>query len=171
MYDLNSSLRKEILDHGERKNQACQLAGFKLKKNKFSKEVENFLVGENFYVNNMIVKYILLFSDPDYLLLQMDYNMYAVAGLKAFSGNFDRFDIESNFKLNKRIKEVTNNLFGGDESRNLRRALYKSIEDKREMLKPEDIAEKMAKGEDPLDGYDKYDEGYKPDKHVFIGNE
>ena len=53
--------------------------------------------------------------------------------------------------MNKTIKRLDSAIFGGDESINLRRALYEKADSMRVALSPEDVTERLEEGKDGVD--------------------
>lgn len=161
-YDLNSDMKNYVPDFWERKRICANLAGFKLKDGKkYSKHVKDFLIGSNDIVNGMIIRYLLLFNNPDYIELKVATDMYQKQALKAMklgvSAGLDTVKkINENLtNLNNKIKETTVLVFGGKESSKLEEKLYSEMERSRLEYRPEDIANVDAEG-NKLKDYDKY---------------
>ena len=154
-YDKESELRDEFPNIHQRKAQAALLAGFKLKKNRFPDTVEDMLLGRLKPVNIMIVKYILLRSDPDLLALEtyMDiFTKQSIATLSQVSDPKEYKDVLANTEvLRKKISELTNNIFGGEDVAAIKREIYGQLEQKRSAIRPEQIAERIEKGEEPIE--------------------
>jgi len=156
-YDFESPIRKEYSKLSERKAVAAQYAGFKLKNNgKFAKEVEGMVVGQypkTGDINAMIVKYIMLYNDPDLLALEVYYHMleqdttHVLGSLKA-DPKSRKEQIKNIKDLSRLIEDLTAKQFGGRDSQELIRELYRNIETVRERLMPEYIADKLEKGEE-----------------------
>ena len=170
MYDFNTPLRKEYPDYWKRKKEASKLAGY-ICNVRLEKRVEELLLEKDMEINNMILKYIMLHGDPDYVMLHTYSHMYVIINFNARSGEFGKDDIKNIKELNIQIKELTERLFGGEPTDSLRNLLYKRIEEDRAVLTPEDFADQLTKGEDPLEGFDVYDKGYKPEKPKYLGHE
>lgn len=171
MYDRNSELREEYPNIHQRKAIAAQLAGFSLNKNrKFPEVIEEMLLGKIKEVNIMIVKYILLYPDPDALALEVYYEMIvrqSTLTMGKIADPREYKDILANTEnLRKKISELTQSVFGGDELNSIKRELYGMIEEKRTAIRPEDIAEKIEKGLNPIDENPYGD--YKPEPIKLI---
>lgn len=152
MFDFNTPLREDILDYNERKRTAALLAGFKVGDGGyFKKEIEDALIGQNDDVNRAIIRYTMLFSNPDYMMLVSFYDMFFRENEEAFKSGATKTKIENIDKLNKAIKKLTKEIFGGEESVNLRKALYGSADEMRVALKPEDVATRLEKGKRATD--------------------
>jgi hypothetical protein len=65
-------------------------------------------------------------------------------------------DITEWKKTSKSITDLKVEILNGDENRILSAALVKKIEEESLGFRPEDVAYRIKRGEDPLDGYDFY---------------
>lgn len=156
MYDIRSEIREQISDLGKQKAIAAEKAGFPLENNKFSPEVEDMLVGINENVNDMIVRYITLFNNPDYisytaswelLYREIKKSMKSISLDSAELGKI-RVNIEA---LRKTINELSASLFYGEDNIGLRKSLYKHMESEKIRLRPEHIATDISEGKLNLD--------------------
>lgn len=164
MYDVsNDEVRNEYPFYPNRKKEVCRMIDLKI-----TKDVEDMLIGKKPEVNAMIVKYISLFNNPDLLNLASFYEIYIFLNQKAFSGEFSSAEIKDIEKVNASIKQLTENIFHGKDETELRLELYKTVREQALGIRPEEIAEKLARGEDPLD-FNPYGK-YKPGKMKFIGD-
>jgi hypothetical protein len=172
-YDLNTQLRKEVPYFNQRKIISAELSGFvKNKDGKFKDEYEKVLIGNNDKVNLAISKYIRLFASPKYLSL-----VYYWSILSAEFENVTKVNDSKDFKntianiekLETKINECIEFLFGGNEVTDIRQALYESVEKENLKLRPENIA--MA-GDNELDeiiGDSPYGD-YKPSPLKYKGH-
>lgn len=161
-YDMNSDLRGLVPDFWNRKRICAELVGFKLNDNKvFPKEVKDFLIGENEEINGMIIRYLLLFNNPDYVELEVATDMYNKQARQALKQKLSASatsvkNINQNLTdLNKKIKIATEAVFGGKESSKLEEKLYEYMQKDRLKLRPEDIAIKHD-GDSELSEADEY---------------
>lgn len=169
LFDFNTPLRKEVQLFYRRKAEAAIMAGFKIAKGRFDKEVEDMLIGENKECNIAISRYLSLFGLPEYMELMGLESMLAFEMQNAlkFSESQDFQVTRKNMKeLTERINELTLVLFGGKEALEARKALYEFTEKDRLRIRPEHIAEDLEAGKPILDGYNPYGE-YKPSKLKF----
>ena len=155
-YDKESELRDEFPNIHQRKAQAALLAGFKLKKNRFPELIEEILLGKNRIVNIMVVKYILLSSNnTDLLSLEIYQSMFIKQSIQTLETVADAKtykDVLANTEtLRKKIGELTNNIFAGEDVAAIKRELYGQLEQRRAAVRPEDIAERIEKGEEPIE--------------------
>lgn len=170
-YDLNTQLRREVPYFNQRKIIAAELAGFEKKPDgKFTDTYEKVLLGGNTDVNNAISKYIRLFAEPKYLSLVYYWSILS-AEFENITGSKESKDYKNTIgnieKLEAKIKECTDYLFGGGEVKDIKRALYESVEKENLRLRPEDIA--MAEDIDEIIGHP-YGKDYKPEKLKYVGS-
>lgn len=169
MYDLaNREIVVEYPLYPNRKREVARIVGLS-RAEKMPKWVEDVLIGKNPKVNRMIVKYISLFNDPDLEMLAAYQEIYTNLNEAAFGGKYDKQLIDNIKKVNEDIKQLNDRIFRGKDETDLRMELYKAARDKALGIRPEEIAEKLAAGEDPLDGYGAYGD-YKPDDMKFMGD-
>ena len=173
MYDKESQLRREYPKIRQRKAAAAQYAGFNLnKKREFRREVEQMLIGQIPEVNRMIVKYVLKYNDPDQLALEMYYEMYQRQVALMLQGIADPSDYkkihEVSEKLRTSIAELSEKTLGGQDEASIIKELYADLENLRESMMPEYIADKLAKGEEL--GYNPYG-GYEPEPLKLVQQE
>lgn len=172
VYDLKTQLRKEYPFFNQRKVVAAELAGFPKKKDgKFTVEYENVLIGKNERVNKAISKYIRLFYNPKYLMLVYYWSILSLEfeniNNKKESSDFKN-TIANIEKLEAKIVECEEFLYGGQEQRDAVQALYEEVEKEKLAIRPEDIA--MSDNVDELIGEGPYGEGYKPEKLKYLGH-
>jgi hypothetical protein len=152
LYDLHSPLRVDIHDLFERKRAAAKLSGFKVGSGGyFDKKAEDVMIGENHDINQAIIKYIALFSNPDLTMLISFLDMFWKANRDALKGNPTATKIKNIEALNKTIKRLDKAIFAGDEPIGLRKSLYEHAEEMRIALRPEDVAERLEKGKPGVD--------------------
>jgi hypothetical protein len=143
-YDLNTPLRIRYPELISRKTECAKLAEFKTNSDgTFLKKYEDLMVGENELFNDAVSVYIRSFGSPEYISLNMYWNIFASEYKNAakISTSKDYKDTINNIKkLQSEITELTDAIFGGHEVINMRMALYKGIEKERIKCRPEDIA-------------------------------
>lgn len=165
-YDLNSNLRTFYPVYAQRKGAALDLAGFKKSSSRYSEDVEDFIVGKNDIVNGMIIRYISMFGKPEYQELHAYYEMFMQESRSVFEQKVDRVkDTRANIKaLSKDISELEIKLFGGKETTDMKAELYRQM-DIKILPTPEKISKELSKGNDPLEGYDRY-EGWNKNQKI-----
>ena len=164
MYDMaNEEIVNEYPFYPNRKREICRMIGLKI-----TKSIEEMLIGKDLQLNAMIVKYITLFNNPDLLNLASFYEIFIFLNQKAFSGDVNTANIKDIEKVNASIKRLEESIFRGKDETELRKELYKTVREQALGIRPEEIAEKLARGEDPLE-FNPYKD-YEPEKMNFIGD-
>lgn len=159
MYDMRSELREHYPDTGVRKRECALMSGFELDvETYFHETVEDMLIGENPVVNSMIVRYIRLFDNPYYLTYVTSWNLLFTEIANSFQPQESKniTTINNNIiKLNKQISDMAEIVFKGDDTKALKKALYKNMEREHLGLRPEEIASAISGGT------------FKPTKDLF----
>ena len=124
------------------------VAGFKLDKSgRFNKDVEGMLVGLDGGVNSMITRYLRMFDDPDYMTLVSYLEMFNAevrSGISAMESKDIKVAKDNIRFFKEEIKILTRELFGGDDTRELTRELYKNASDDMLKLRPELISKELV---------------------------
>jgi hypothetical protein len=171
MYDMNNDEVRDALPYyPQRKYEVARAVGLTPDK-MVPKKIENMMIGKNKNINEMIVRYLTLFNNPDLLMLAAYYQIYIGLNKQAFSGEFSKDTITSLDKVNETIRELTERVYGGKDETELRAELYRSIEDQSLGLRPEEVAKKI-KERKPLfdDGFSPYQSDYLPENIKFLGD-
>jgi len=172
MYDKETQLRRELPYFNKRKLVAAEIAGFKQGKDgKLLEKYENILLGRNEKVNSAISKYIRLFASPKYLslvyywsILSAEFeNVTSLKESKDFKNTIGNIE-----KLEIKINECVNFLYGGDEVKDIQKALYESVEKENLKLRPENIASMSEEELDEQLGSPYGD--YKPEPLKYKGH-
>jgi hypothetical protein len=170
-YDKNSDIRKEYASRAQQKVEAAKLSGFKFTLGQFKDDVEEILIGENPNTNLAIIRYLYLFGMPELMALD-----YYTEKMKQILNQQRKGEDEKNshqviqFCL-EQINILTETIFHGKESINLRKALYQFVEQNKLFKpRPEEIADKLEKNEDPFEGNTPYGKGYTIDEMKFLGD-
>lgn len=158
MYDPNSELQEKVPNYWQRKRISAELAGFPIftkgeRKGLFSEQEERILLGESDTINRMCIRYCLLFHDVEYLTLVSYMELFiqetmrvmesnGVKDTKAIIGNID--------SLNGKIRELTELVFGGRESEDMRKELYRSVISEMLIIRPELISKRLLLQEPPI---------------------
>lgn len=152
-YDMNSPLRVYFPDFNKRKVEAALMAGFEVKDKHFRDDVTDMLVGKITEVNDMYIRYMMLFSNPDYIALMNAWQLYVNESKKILDkkSKSDKTYIQGLQLLNAEIKEKTHSVFGGDETKEIKENLYKYLDLGGLDLRPENIAKKKKLGENIVD--------------------
>ena len=169
MYDPKSELRKEVKEYPERKAVAADIAGFnRNNEGKFAKKLEHFFVGGNKRFNESIVQYLAKTNDLEYMTKCVKEHAYVkllVDGLLNFDGKLQSLTKDMLLE----IKEYEKSLFGGEEVKKMREAMYSSGEAVRSSLRREELV-KMT-DEEIRKRTSQYGEDYKEGDITFHGDE
>lgn len=149
-YDMNTPLRRKHSNYFKRKVEAAKIAGFKYnkKEKRFANCVENILISKDDVVNAMIVRYVMYFHNQDYLRLVI-FNEWLgnIARKEMSKGDIEKKNIDALNEISKGIEELTNKIFGtseiDEESKELKQQLYKAMEEEKESLHPDEVAEQL----------------------------
>jgi len=145
MYDMRSEMRQMYPDWQDRKVKCAALAGWDIDRNgRFQDSVMEMLEGDNDEVNDMIVKFCLLFPSPYYSAYISMWELLAKEVRSSFNNGNDSAvitKIRGNVKeLTKQIDEYSEKIFGGERTIGLKNSLYKTVDKARLRLRPEIIA-------------------------------
>jgi hypothetical protein len=169
MYDPASELRRDIQFYPERKSVAAETAGFKKGGNGYySKGVEAIFVGKDKEVNAAIAKYLWLTYDirfSRYAVLEVVYFKLSAQALMDYDKDIDLLS----GRVKNEIIQLENEMLGGDEVADMRKALYAQGEQTLVKLRPEDIVKKIEE-DGGLEEFSVYGD-YKVDGLKFEGDE
>ncbi len=145
MYDMRSEMRQMYPDWQDRKVKCAALAGWDIDRNgRFQDSVMEMLEGDNDEVNDMIVKFCLLFPSPYYSAYISMWELLVKEVRSSFDNGNDSAvitKIRGNVKeLTKQIDEYSEKIFGGERTIGLKNSLYKTVDKARLRLRPEIIA-------------------------------
>lgn len=179
MYDKESPIQKmHSLDYFERKYEACAYAGFKLHKQKdgsfkFSKEVDDFVMGRDASVVDMVVEFLGYQNNVHWNHLIFLYESMLEFTRDAL-GNKNR-----DAKTSKEYRALYDDFFRVsneiahtfDETEEFVSRFYANIERSRLAIRPEDYAKALAEGDEFLNQDSPYPIGYNVDKLRFLGDD
>lgn len=174
MYDPKSPLVRDVSDYWQRKLESTEAAGFKIKDDgTLEKETEKFLLGENDAVNDVIIDYLAYMKSPTWDSLVFLYERLLGFTKESLSPQRrDSAKVDDVYKVSTMIQDLSNKLIGEDklweETATFRKRLMYRIEEKRLGIRPEDFAERLAKGDDLMEG-SPYG-NYKPSRIKFHGD-
>jgi hypothetical protein len=150
MYDFNSPFNK-IKDLVRRKTLCALEAGFEQVDGRFKDNVIKIMICSDKVVNAMIIRFLSFFNNHHF--------SYLVALLQGYENELNNImagDVKNLQLIQDYIKQIEiteRKMLNNDTSMELKEDLYAYIESKRLELRPEDIAIKMSKGEEILDGF------------------
>lgn len=148
--DKESPFRKKYADPLVRNVHCIQEAGFKMKDDKFPKEIEEIIESRNHKVADMIVSYIKLHNNIDYshfvMLETMYYGKLKDVYLNSLSASLKVAELDA---IKKSFLQAQRDLLGNDSAKALVNSLYRAVNNDKIDLSPESIANKMnEKGKD-----------------------
>lgn len=145
VYDRNSPLFVAFKTHNERKVKAMLMSGFDADDlGKFDTKVEqSLLYGKDKGLANMIVKYIYLFNSVDYseLMGMIEINSQILRNIHNDKTNANT--LKQLKETSARIKELTSDMFGGKETKEIEEELYEQLNMSRISFRPELIVRKL----------------------------
>lgn len=161
MYDPGTPILTSVPDVMKRRFFAAELAGFPKRNSvKFTKEVEDLITKGDEVVNNAITAFVVRQNSPLYTKL----TVYLVAlelQLKLIlSGKYKSDAIETVDQLESNISDITRRMLNDDSAKFVVDAIYDKVRSEKLELRPEDIADKIADGEKPVD-VNPYGEDYE----------
>lgn len=150
LYDKNSPLWEMTKTHEEKKVKAMLMAGFEPGLDgRFNNDVERALLyGQDEDVATMIIKYVYLFNSIDFseLVGMIEYNSQILRDImNRKTKNQTLKDLK---ETSARIKELTSNIFGGKETKEIEERLYEELSMSKISLRPEHIVKKLTEGEE-----------------------
>jgi hypothetical protein len=149
-YDINTPLRVQYKDYFKRKGKAAIMAGFKVREDtgKFDDEVTHAMLGLNDVVNGMIVRYLMNFYNEDYLQLITFWEFFGQFARGQFTEQKTKQNIQAIENIKKSITELTEKVFGGNESRELKKELYRALEMEKASMHPDYVAMELKEKKD-----------------------
>lgn len=168
MYDKGSPLISKIDSIYKQKIEAAKLAGFKMRPSgTFDDAVNKMMVGANHLVNHMIVRFLRLMRDEEFMQFRI-YKEKLYASLQKMHETDDPKTLSSIIAVNKSLTSVIDDIkrdfFRAGDSEQLIEILYEQAEFEDLELTPEHIADRIQKGLDPVDYYP-FGKDYKFEKY------
>lgn len=165
VYDMKSPFLKDFQEINNRKVAAALYVGFKVdKSNRFSKHVEDMLMGDCDETVAMVIRYCRGYNSPDYSWLVAIWDEFFRI-LKAIQTGQD-YDYNKAGKIREDIKRLSREFIVHDDSTSLKSKLYKEIEHDSLKLRPEDIALKVKDGVPAITKEEVSD--YRPENTVEV---
>jgi hypothetical protein len=151
------------------KMESALIANFKRDENgEFTKKYEDVILGKNPVVNLMIIEYLKMFNNPDYMELvifkeQFEDELYKMTNMIEEEGakpkdikdirDAREKSIDLQAKLKRRIKELERTFLDQEDNKMLLASLYQEMELSKLGITPEEIAAALKDKKDPLFGY------------------
>ena len=170
VYDINSEIRRNHSEYMQRKAIGAEIAGFTMKENRYPKYVEERLLGNDMDFNRAICEICYFMFNNDYKLLELLVEKYDLAiieqrtSIKTLTDK-DRKNLQG---MKSDIEELEGKIFGGEETLNLRRALYEGVDNLKDRL-PRKEVEMDEFEKNGLELWSPF-KNYKPDKLKFVGD-
>lgn len=157
MYDPKSPMVRDVSDYWQRKLECVEAAGFRVKADgSIEKPTEEFLLGQNQVVIDCIIDFLAYVKAPTWSALIFMYEMLLKYTNDSFSpSGKDSTKVEEVYKISQRIQDLTTTFLGeqmAEETNKFKKRLMYRVEEKRLGIRPEDFAERLAKGDELLDG-------------------
>lgn len=141
VYDKNSPFKMKYKDLTQRKVRVIMDVGFEMVDKKFPEEIEDVIKGKTPVVNDMAIAFIKMHNDISYSHLVMMETLYYQKMKDVFYGSADK--ITEIQKIKESFEAAQKDVFMGDQDKSLLESLYKSINQDKIRLAPEDIAQSI----------------------------
>ena len=149
MYDKSNPYRGKYIDVLKRKVEIAHDVGFTMdEKGVFSEPVEDMLKGKNKVVNRKIVEFVRIHRSFKYTYLVTIETSYYNVMLEVMEGATKRIPDLKN--IQEELEETMAELLVEDDNPYIKDAILRYVEEERLQLRPEDIALKLANGEQPV---------------------
>lgn len=151
MYDPHSEFIDKVPNYWQRKRISATTAGFATiksgeRRGAFGIQEELILLGKSDTINRMCIRYCLLFHDVEYLTLMsyMELFMQETMNVMEMNDTKDTKQLIANIdSLNSKIRGLSHLVFGGSETEDMKKELYKSVISEMLIIRPELIAMKL----------------------------
>ena len=149
MYDKSTPYRGKYTDVLKRKIEIAHDVGFPMDdKGVFTEPVEDMMKGKNKIVNRKVVEFIRIHRSYKYTYLVTIEASYYNVMLEVMEGATKRIpDLRS---IQEELENTMADLLTEDDNPYIRDAVLRYMEEERLQLRPEDIALKLAAGEQPV---------------------
>lgn len=173
MYDPQSPLVKSVSDYWNRKMEAVEAAGFKIKSDHTLEQVtEDFLIGKNEEAIDVIIDFLAHLKSPTWdLIVFMHERLLRYTNDALSSRRSEDTKVDEVYKIGSKIQDLQTKFLGEqqkEETKAFIARLRYRVEEKRLGIRPEDYAKRLAKGDD-LSEDSPYGPGYKVNKIKFKG--
>lgn len=149
MYDRSTPYRSKFPDVLKRKIEIAHDVGFEMdEKGVFADPIEDMLKGNNNIVNKKIVEFVRMLRSPKYSYLVTIEASYYNVMLQVMEGETKRISDLRN--MQQELEDAMLDLLNEDDNPFIKDAVLRYMEEERLMLRPEDIAVKLANDEQPI---------------------
>jgi hypothetical protein len=159
----------------KKKREAAILAAFPRDGERYTDDAEAIILGKRHLTNKLIVRYLSLLHDNDFNMYAMYNEAKLGQSMELINSGFDSPGNAEKASANierwsEKIQELEKTIFEGDDVRALRIALYEEAHRKISDLRPENLVDRMERGEKLVDS-PPYGKDYTEDKLRFVGDE
>ena len=155
-YDMNSPFVEKYKDWALRRRETAKASGFRIERGAYNVEAENIILGKTAKVNKVIVRYLFLQNDLEFVKFQSYQALYynqvvesmKAGSIKASEAKALRMNIDD---LAGEVKSLQKSIFSGNETRDMLRSLYDFVANITYDFRPEQIADKKDNGEAVVD--------------------
>ena len=169
MYDPGTPVYTMVPDVMKRRFYSAELADLpKQNSVRFTPSVEKILTGEDKLINDAIVSFVAKNNSALYTKLVVYLTALELQLKAILAGGYKSDALEAVDLLEKGISDITRKILNEDSARFTLDALYDKVRSEKLQLRPEDIADKIREGEDPVD-IKPYGEDYKFPKNEWNG--
>lgn len=149
MYDKNTPYRQKYKDVLQRKIEAAHDVGFNTTGTGiFEDPIEDFMKGKNPIVNAKIVEFVRIHRSFKYAYLVSIENLYYNIMLEVMEGGTKR--LKELKEIQTDLEDTLTEMLNEDNNPHVKETVLRYMEDERLLLRPEDIALKLQKGEQPV---------------------
>lgn len=174
MYDPNSPLVKTIGDYWQRKLEAVEAAGFKIKDDgSLEQATEDWLIGKNEGVIDAIIDFLAYLKSPTWnLMVFMQEKLLRYTNDALSSRRNEDTKVNEVYQIGTKIQELNTKFLGEsieEETKKFLVRLRYRVEEKRLGIRPEDYAKRLAQGDDLAED-SPYGPTYRVSRIKFKGN-
>jgi hypothetical protein len=146
-----------------RKHEAARLAKFTMRKGEYSNGYQEVITNVHTVLNKMIMRYIRMQKSAKFAkFIIYDEALYLQMGKLRIDDKGDKEktnDILTAIDKMSRVHEqLQSDLLSGDNTQGLLDEMYSQVEFAQLELRPEDIAQKIEDGDDPLCGFNEFEQ-------------
>ncbi len=157
LYQPHSPLKSIYIDVLKRKVEAAKLSDFDMtEERKFTDEYQKVIDDKFDSINAMIIRFLRTFKNLDISVLSIYEEEYykELLELKSTEGAIEKKNRMTNIEtMGRRIKKLVSDITFEDANHLLVERLLDELENEQLELRPEDIAEKIRRKENPLLGF------------------
>ena len=173
MYDSNSPLIASVDDYWERKMNALEAGGFKVKNDWLEDSVEKIALGENEQANDLIIDFLIAVAKPQWTyIVFLNESLVRYTRQSVKTEKISPSDVTAAAGLYSKLGEAVKDWLYAkndrDETTTFRERLYYRVSKELMKIRPEDYAKKISNGS-RLDEDNPYGK-YKVEKIKFVGS-